>query len=62
MSAFSQNELINRIIELNASLGIEKDTLRKLELTIELIHVKEDLRKLVGDVDFENLMGNGKPK
>ncbi len=51
-----QSKLVNQMIELNSSLALEKDALRKLELKIELIHVKEELKKIIGEVELNNLL------
>jgi hypothetical protein len=44
----TRNELLSQFVELDKSLFEEKDALKRLEIKIELIHLKEELKRLGG--------------
>lgn len=49
-------ELVDDLIQLTNSYSMEKDSLKKLELKLEIIHLKEELKKLVGEEEFNKIM------
>jgi hypothetical protein len=49
----TRNELLSQFVELDKSLFEEKDALKRLEIKIELIHLKEELKRLGGTLITE---------
>lgn len=48
MKTKNRNELLSLFVELDKRLSMEKDALKRLEIKIELIHLKEELKGLGG--------------
>lgn len=49
-------DLVDQLIQLTNSYLMEKDSLVKLELKLEIIHTKEELKKLVGEEEFRKVI------
>ena len=55
-----QREKLSKIIDLNWDLSQEPDIMKKVEMTRDLIKLKQDLRDDMGHKEYDTFMENGR--
>jgi hypothetical protein len=55
-----QREKLSKIIDLNWDLSHEPDIMKKVEMTRDLIKLKQDLRDDMGHKEYDTFMENGR--